>query len=302
MIKRDFLKLGAATAIAGQFATTGTAAQNDDDRIAVRWLGGATMEISVGGLRMLTDPCFGEGPEAFQMADPNEQFDPARGPTIKSHARLTPFPGLSTESFDAVLLSHAHEDHFDALAKTWLGKKTPLVCPIHDAPQMIEDGHDVKPLKHGRRIEFERGNSRVKITAVPAIHSLTAGVAEFIGDGNGYFLEATVAGRTRNIYWSGDTFMVDEIGRALSALPTPDIFIPHLGAVGITGSFGQLSLNAEQAMQGARTIGAGHMLPIHHSTFSLYQEPIEVIVTEHSRLVPKWFELTVLDEGAALQL
>jgi len=302
MIKREFLKLGAATALAGQFASTKTAAQAGDLSITIRWLGGATMEITVGEIRFLTDPCFGEGPRAFQMADPNEKFDPAQGPTISPHARLTPFPGLSSDKFDAVLLSHGHEDHFDELARLWLGDNFPLICPVHDAQQMIGYGLDVMPLDHGSGFEIERGNSHVKITAIPAIHSTSPSIADFIGRGNGYFLEARVAEKTRNIYWTGDTFMVEEIRHALSNLPAPGLFIPHLGAVGRTGTFGQLSLNAKQAIHGARTIGAGHVLPIHHSTFSLYQEPVEAIITEHSKLVPEWFDLTVLNEGAALQL
>ncbi|WP_260009939.1 hypothetical protein [Leisingera aquaemixtae] len=64
----------------------------------MRWLGGAMLEIEAAGLRILTDPCLGEGAEAFVMGDPNEMFDLSKGPNVKPHARLTPFPGLGART------------------------------------------------------------------------------------------------------------------------------------------------------------------------------------------------------------
>lgn len=301
MMKRDFIKLGTASAFAAPFTSIAATAQGGEEMITIRWLGGATMEIEIGELRFLTDPCFGEGPEAFLMADPNEQFDPAKGPPEKPHARFTAFPGLSMDQFDAVLLSHAHEDHFDRAAQDWLQDRMPLICPTHDARQLIDDGLDAQPLSHLQKQVVERNNSRVEITAIPAIHSLNPDVAGFLGEGNGYFLQATVGKKELNIYWAGDTFMVDAVERAISDLPAPDLFIPHVGAVGMNGTLGQLSLNGEQAVLGAQMIGAKNILPIHHSTFSIYQEPVGAVTAAHAKVASR-FDLTVLDEGAALQL
>lgn len=301
MIKRDLLKLGVAGALLGSIASSRVAAKAIDNDISVRWLGGATMEIKVGGVHVLTDPCFGEGDDAFQMADPNENFDPVMGPNVRSHARLSAFPGLTVQEFEAVILSHAHEDHFDQSAQASLGSDVPLVCPSHDVQELVDKGFNARALTHGESQVFERGNARLEITAIPAIHSLNPGIAEFLGDGNGYYLRAMTPRRTQHIYWAGDTFITEQVFDEVSRHPVPDLFIPHIGAVGKTGTLGQLSLNGEQAVEATKILSAKRTLPIHHSTFSLYQEPVHEMIEAH-RTADVAGDLTVLIEGEVLDL
>jgi L-ascorbate metabolism protein UlaG (beta-lactamase superfamily) len=300
MIKRDFLKLGAAGTLMASVASTRAEANENDDQISIRWLGGATMEIRVGGINILTDPCFGEGEEAFKMADPNENFDPAKGPNVRSHARLSAFPGLTVREFDTVLLSHAHEDHFDQTAQASLGSDVKITCPTHDYEALTEKGLNAHALAHGKSLALERGDARIEITAIPAIHSTNAGIAEFLGDGNGYYLRAIASGRIQDIYWAGDTFLSEQVLDEVTQHPVPDLFIPHIGAVGNNGPLGQLSLNGEQAVQAMQTLSAKCTLPIHHSTFSLYQEPVEAFVAAH-QVADDAGDLKVLAEGEVLR-
>ncbi len=301
MHRRSLLKLAGTAALATSLAPVTANARIVGPGISVRWLGAAMLEVDLGGVRFLTDPCYGEGPEAFQMGDPNEMFDLSKGPTVKMHARLTPFPGTALRDYDAVLLSHAHEDHFDQKAQSIIAGQGPVICSAFDATILKGKGVASEPLAHGQTREFTRGSTRVRVTAIPAIHSQAPGVSDILGMGNGYWIEATLNGRTRHIYWAGDTFMTGPVWAALEKRPTPDLFIPHIGAVGTTGPLGQLSMNGQEAVDFSERLKAERVLPIHHSTYELYLEPVSKMVEAHraSRAVS---ELNVLNEGAVLNL
>lgn len=301
MYRRDLLKFGGAVAASAVFSPLQSAARISTSDISVRWLGGAMLELRIGDIRILTDPCLGEGKEAFEMGDPNEMFDLSKGPNIKMHERLTSFPGMVMSEYDVVLLSHAHEDHFDQKAQAWFRGKGPILCAAHDMGSLAKKGIAAQALDHGEHRIFKGGDTEVSIMSVPAVHSLNQGISNVLGPGNGYWLKATIQGRTYNIYWAGDTFMVDPVWQAIQHLPTPDLFIPHIGNVGITGALGQLSMNGKQAVEFATRIKAGIVLPIHHSTYALYQEPVSKIIEVHEAS-GNLSALRVLGEGAAIAL
>lgn len=200
MNRRDFIRTTAGATALAPFINRAAHARVSDNGISVRWLGGATMEINIAGIALLTDPCFGEGPEAFEMADPNQMFDPAKGPNVKMHARNTRFPGLSLSHYDAVLLSHAHEDHFDQAAQGWLSDRGPLICAEHDAQNLSAKGHATEILAHGETRLFSTEQARVTVTAVPAVHSTNTDISALLGEGNGYWITAEIDEIKTNIY------------------------------------------------------------------------------------------------------
>jgi len=262
----------------------------------IRWLGGATLEITFDGLRILTDPCLGDGKEAFVMGDPNEMFDLAKGPTVKSHERLTPFPGLSHDVYDLVLLSHAHEDHFDQKAQSWITQVTPILCSAFDETSLVNKGLRAQKLDHGQTRVFATTSGRVTVTSIPAYHSLSTQVSGILGTGNGYWIDFEMGDFKRSLYWAGDTFSTPPVLHALSPFGSPDLFIPHIGAVGTTGPLGQISMNGAQALGFADKIKAGMVLPIHHSTYALYLEGIDPMVDQFQ--TGKFnFDLKNLPEG-----
>ncbi|WP_051540904.1 MBL fold metallo-hydrolase [Ahrensia sp. 13_GOM-1096m] len=301
MNRRNFLKMGSAIAATSTLPPLQAIARNTTSDISVRWLGAAMMELNIGGFRILTDPCLGEGKKAFQMPDPNEMFDLSKGPTVKFHERLTIFPGTTVSEYDLVLLSHAHEDHFDQKAQAWLGKNNPLLCPAHDVDALTRKGFSASALAHGEKRVFTMADTTVTITSIPAIHSLNQGISDILGRGNGYWIEATVRGKMTNIYWAGDTFLADPIWDAIKNRATPDLFIPHIGAVGMNGALGQVSMNGQQAVDFSLRIKTAMVLPVHHSTYALYQEPISEMIKSHD-LANTQSSLHVLTEGSALAL
>lgn len=285
MNKREFLKTGlAGLAVASLPARVKAGSL----QMKIRWLGAATLEIEAAGLRILTDPCLGEGPEAFVMGDPNEMFDLTKGPNIKTHARLTPFPGLTHQSYDMVLLSHAHEDHFDQKAQQWLDRSLPLLAPEHDQKELARKGFQAQVLAHGQQRVFHGPLGKVTVTSVPAVHSLNPQISAILGMGNGYLIEAEADGAVTRVYWAGDSFHAEPVAQALQGLPAPDLLIPHIGAVGGEGSLGQISMDGAQAVEFATRVGARSVLPVHHSTYALYQEGPETMAAAHATREVGW--------------
>ncbi|UWR81104.1 MBL fold metallo-hydrolase [Phaeobacter inhibens] len=303
MNRRQLLKSGAALTLGGGLPAVVRAAQPG---VSLRWLGGAMLEIEAAGLRVLTDPCLGEGAEAFVMGDPNEMFDLARGPNIKSHARLTPFPGLRYDRYDLVLLSHVHEDHFDQAAQAWLDPQLPMLVPQHDLAAVRQKGFAASALAHGEMRRIEGPEGVLRITALPAVHSENPEVARLLGLGNGYLIEVETAFGLARIYWAGDSFLVPPVWQALRAAQVAeagllDVFVPHLGAVGGAGALGQISMDGAQAAGFAQQLEPQAVLPIHHSTYALYREGPEVLRQHHAELAPRW-RLRTPPEGECIHL
>ncbi len=262
--------------------------------VAVRaaWIGGPTLLIRFGPIVIVTDPVLGEGPEAFRIFDPNSGLADA------VQARLVPLPDLPLAGADLVLLSHDHEDHLDATAVSRLGARAPFLVPEAQAAKVRARGvARVAGLgRDGSRTSAERGFT-VTITAVPARHSERSDLLPLLGEVNAYWLEFRRGQYRRTLYWTGDGFPPAE------GLPkrfrAPDLFVPHLGGVGAAGALGPVSMGAEHAVRFARIVRPRAILPIHHSTFSLYREPIALFVRAAEEA---GFRVARLAEGEELVL
>ncbi|WP_422021166.1 MBL fold metallo-hydrolase [Roseibium sp.] len=280
MKRRDFLKTAGTASLAAPLALAGTTSASTAGNISqggltITWLGSATMLLTCGDLTLLTDPCFGEGDKAFKMGDPNEMFDLAKGPNIKFHRRLTPFQGIDLNSVDHGLVSHMHEDHFDQKAEARLAKDTPMIAPTHDFETLTQKGFsNLLSLDWGEKKTITKGDVTVEITAIRADHSENPEIAAILGEGNGYWLTFSRGDWSYSVYWGGDTFGTQPVVAALKPFGSPDLFIPHLGGVGTTGPLGKISMDADDTVAFAAVLKPKKILPLHHSTYELYLEPI----------------------------
>ncbi|MCZ4282956.1 MBL fold metallo-hydrolase [Kiloniella laminariae] len=279
MQRREFLKasLGgtAASVLFSLPSNSARAAKPASPGLEICWLGGATMLICFDGLTLLSDPAFGEGHNAFRMGDPNEMFDLARGPNIKDHLRKTQFPGIDLAWIDHLLISHLHEDHFDQKAEAVLDRGLPVIAPVADTPALKEKGFSsVRSLAWGESVVLPSENGEIVVTGIPAEHSENQEIAAILGQGNGYWFEFRSGEWRKSLYWTGDSFATETVKTALNPLGSPDILVPHLGAVGTTGPLGQISMGAENLRKMIDLLKPGKILPIHHSSYELYLEPI----------------------------
>ena len=257
------------------------------------WIGGPTTRLEIGAFRVLTDPMLGEGPEAFVM-----RRHPTTGALNVPIPRLTPLPHADLDDIDLVLTSHLHSDHFDTRAVERLDHGIPVIAPTPNVAQLRDWGfHDVTGVDWGAERILSKLDERLRLVALPAHHSHDAEADHDLGAVNGYLIEHTAPGSVFRIYWTGDTVWFDELRDVAAALPDVDLLLPHLGGVGSSGGpWGMISLDAEEGTRVTEVVDPGLVIPIHHSTFPFYVEPVSVFVR---RLVASAYtgRVLVLREG-----
>lgn len=275
---------GALTACAGQHAATPAtqvrpetqAATTDPhtSRGSIQWIGGPTAFIEQSGLRVITDPMLGpRGPNAFVLPK-----HPSSGALNASIERYIALPEYSLEGLDAILISHTHADHVDTPAKQALPKNLPLVVEAAGADAMRAAGfRDVRPLDWGESTTITDGTTELRVLALPAHHSHVPEIDRLVGKGNGYLLEWRDAHGSYRAYWTGDAVVSDETRDFVQRYGRVDLLLPHMGGVGGDGEHGLRTMNAAEALELTRRVDPKLVIPIHHTTFDHYREPIEAL-------------------------
>jgi L-ascorbate metabolism protein UlaG (beta-lactamase superfamily) len=206
------------------------------------------------------------------MGDPNDPGDPEK---LRMHPRLTPLAVIDPKAVDLLLLSHVHPDHFDQQASARLDRALPVILPIADVGALEAQGFThLDGMRWSETEELRAGAGLVRITAVMARHSRDPEVAKAMGTGNGYWIELSEGSWLRTVYWTGDSMPTEDVLNAAEPFGNPDLLVPHVGGVGVSGPFGQISMRAADVLALAAAVRPKYVLPIHHSTYAFYREPI----------------------------
>jgi L-ascorbate metabolism protein UlaG (beta-lactamase superfamily) len=239
--------------------------------LRLRWLGGPTATLERGGLRVLTDPVLSaRGENAFTLPK-----HPSSGVINAPVARYTAPPPFVAEGLTAILISHTHNDHFDVKAKQVLPKQLPVVVAAAGADSVRAAGFtDVRPLDWDQELTLSAAGVELRIVAIAAHHAHDAQLDRELGRGNGYVLEWRDARGRFRVFWTGDAVLSDESRDLRARFGEFDLLVPHLGAVGGDGGLGLRTMNAAEALELTRRVTPRLVVPIHHTTFAHYREPI----------------------------
>jgi L-ascorbate metabolism protein UlaG (beta-lactamase superfamily) len=192
--------------------------------VRVTMIGHSTVQLEIGGVRILTDPFFGlHGNPAYR--------------------RLSP-PAASREAMadaDLVLLSHDHWDHFDRRYFRMLPASVPVLVP--DSARLWMRLRGVRrPV--GIRCWDNLRHHGVTVWGVPAHHSAVS---------RGFVIEH---GRQR-VYFAGDTFygrfhkkIARELAPAVALLPVTTFRLP-------------MTMGEDQAVQAVCDLQPQVVIPIH---------------------------------------
>ena len=227
--------------------------------LKITMIGGPTILIEVGGLRFLTDPTFDSAGGEYV----NEPF------TLK---KLTA-PAMSIEAVgevDAVLLSHQqHTDNLDTLGRDYVGNaKTVLTTPESAAVL----GGSAVGLETWETFEIAAANGRtLQIAATPARHG-PAGCEAMTGAVTGFLLQWQGADDDA-VYISGDTVWFEGAAEVAERFKVGTAIL-FLGAVQFEQA-GEMrfTMNAEEAVEAAKTFASAAIIPAHYEGWAHFQEP-----------------------------
>jgi len=204
----------------------------------VHLLRNATVFLTVGETTFLVDPLFA----------PPEQLPPIEDTPNDRRNPLVPLPDMEL-SYDAVVVTHRHVDHFDERAKEELDSKVPLFCQPEDETEFVHDGFtDVRPVSDN--ISF-RG---VTIYRTPGQHG-HGDLAKQMGPVSGFVFEAD-----RTIYLAGDTVWYDAVERTISQF-TPDMIVLNGGEARF--NYGEPITMGIDDIAAVRDIATGTLVVVH---------------------------------------
>ena len=198
----------------------------------LRYVGHATVLIELDGVRILTDPVLRNRVGPLRR----------RGPT--------PVPA-DLEPIDAVLVSHAHPDHFDPASLGAIGPDPLLVVPRGMWPAAARIARRAREVSADDRFEV----GPVRITVVPARHGRWA--LQRDARPIGYLIEGS-----SGVYFAGDTAIFPGMARLAGRV---DVALLPVGRWG--PPFGPDRLTPGSAVDAALLVGARTAIPIHWGTF-----------------------------------
>jgi L-ascorbate metabolism protein UlaG (beta-lactamase superfamily) len=230
------------------------------------WLGHSTVLLEIDGVRVLTDPVWGERVSPVSWAGPRRFHR-----TPVSIAELPPL--------DAVVVSHDHFDHLDYPTILELARRdVPFYTSLGVGAHLEAWG--VSP---SRIVELDWWDEavlpggRLSFTATPSRH--------FSGRGTGANRTAwssfSIRSAKHRVFFSGDTGLTPEFETIRERCGPFDLVMLEVGAY--HPAWGQVHLGPDNALVAHRMLGGGALLPVHWGTFDLglhaWDAPIESLAT-----------------------
>lgn len=162
-------------------------------------------------------------------------------------------------SYDAVVVTHRHTDHFDEAAKAALDADVPLFCQPEEAEEFVEEGFtDVRP------VDDEASFAAVAVHRTPGRHGHDE-LAEDMGPVSGFVFEAD-----ETVYVAGDTIWYEAVADTLDRFE-PDMVVLNGGEARFEqGEPITMGINDISAVRDATdaTVVVVHMEAVNHCLLS----------------------------------
>ena len=178
----------------------------------LRLIRNATLLIDFAGSRLLIDP----------MLNPAGAVDPVSNTGNPRRNPLVELPVPAEEvlaGVDAVLVTHLHNDHFDALAGQLLPTDVLVLCQPPDATRLVRRGfRDVRPVETRTEIHG------ITVVRTGGCHG-TGEIGRQMGEVSGFVLRAP---DEPALYVVGDSIWCAEVEAALDE-QSPEVVVVNAG-------------------------------------------------------------------------
>jgi L-ascorbate metabolism protein UlaG (beta-lactamase superfamily) len=224
--------------------------------IGFTYVGGPTLLIELGGLRLLTDPTFDAA--GAEIRNGAYVLHKNAGPAVAA-AEIGPI--------DVVLLSHDHHfDNLDQSGRDLLAGAGLVLTTQAGAGRLGRNAEGLTPWQTFR-IPLADGRT-LEITATPARHGPADGDrGPVIG-----FILAVSGGQEPVVYLSGDTVWyegVTEVARKFQVA----IAVPFMGAARVAAvGPAHLTMTAVEGVELARAMPKALILPLHFEGWDHFSE------------------------------
>ncbi|MFC0518708.1 MBL fold metallo-hydrolase [Mucilaginibacter angelicae] len=223
------------------------------NEVNVIYLGGPTVILEIGGLRLMTDPTLDPAGEQFMIND-KPAYHKTEGPATTEIGKI-----------DVVLLSHdQHGDNLDHAGRELLKQVDKTLTTKIGAERLGGNAIGLAPW------ESITLNDDVVITGTPARHG-PAGSEKLTGDVTGFIV--TTAGI--QIYITGDTVFYDGIKEVAEKFNPQYVFI-FAGAAKPRGPF-NVTMGTNDAIDTAFAFPGATIIPVHFEGWSHYTETGEML-------------------------
>jgi len=233
------------------------------------WLGHSTVLLEIDGVRVLTDPVWGERASPVTFAGPR-RFQPV------------PAPIAALPSLDVVVVSHDHFDHLDYPTILELAKlDVPFVTSLGVGAHLEAWGVPAARITELDWWDSTEVRGGLTITAAPSQHFSGRSMH---GRNLTLWSSLVMRGARHAVFFSGDTGLTPEYAEIRQRLGPFDLVMLEVGA--FHAAWGDIHLGPENALQALALLGGGSFLPVHWGTFNLaihaWDEPAETLL----RLAP----------------
>ena len=243
------------------------AAEPSGGAVTIRYIGGPTAILIIGGVRFVTDPTF----------DPPGEYP--IGARALSKTAGPAFPVDQVGEVDAVLLSHdQHPDNLDSTGRDFLAT-VPLVLSTTAAQGRL--GSRVRALPNWEHVQLLRPDGgHLTVTGVPAQHG-PDGSLSAVGEVTGFVVSGD---GVPTVYVSGDNASLEIVRAVANRFTSIDVALLFAGAARtalMDGAF--LTLTSVQAAEAAQILDATHVVPLHFEGWAHFTDDAKSLRTAFER-------------------
>lgn len=212
----------------------------------IQFIRNAALWLEYGGVTFLIDPMLsaqGVNPPIINTA--NERRNP-----------LVPLPGPVEQWLepDTVLVTHLHQDHWDAAAVELLSHELPVLCQEGDGAKIAAQGFThVTEIKDSTSASV-RG---VTLTRTGGRHG-TGEIGELMGKVSGFVFQAE---GEPDLYLAGDTIWCAEVQQVLAEYH-PEVIIVNAGGASFVNG-GHITMNEQDIIDVCHAAPEASVIAVH---------------------------------------